>query len=197
MDYLVERITDYCITHDIVEPDQASWFRYGIAKRLSTLFSSVPLLAIAVLLTSFEVSVAYYLSFAIIRRRTNGYHAKSWIACLFISIAIVAVFLGLIYPLLTRFISFVVATTCVLLVFLLAPYDHELMHFTRKEYIACQKYSRISICITAFIALLLYSINFDSIASALITGMATAVFLLCLGHISDWRNKHGKQEAPA
>lgn len=121
MDRLVQKITDYCVVHNIVTADQAPWFRYGIAKRLSTLLVSIPLFAIAIFLTSFEASAVYYLSFALIRRRTNGYHARSWLNCLFVSMAIVALFLGIIYPILTPIVSFWIGTACIILVFILAP----------------------------------------------------------------------------
>lgn len=196
MDSLVQKITDFCLDRNIIDADNASWFKYGIAKRLSTIFVSIPLFMVAATLTSIEVSIAYFLSFAVIRRRANGYHAKSWLNCLFLSIAIVSVFLGLIYPILTPSNSFWVSVACIFLVFVFAPYDHKLMHFTPEEYSACRRYSRISICITAFLALLLYLVGLDSIAAAVVTGMVTAVFLLCLGHISDWRNKHGEKESP-
>lgn len=192
MDMLVEKITNFCVDHNIVAADKASWFQYGISKRLSTFLASIPLIIIAIILTSFEITIVYYLSFALIRRRSNGYHAKSWVTCLFMSIAIVAIFLGVIYPILTPYSSFWIGITCVLLVFLFAPYDHSLMHFTKEEYIECRRRSRISVCITALLALLLYLVRLNNIATAVISGMATAVFLLCLGHISDWRKKHGK-----
>ena len=136
MDSLVQKITDFCLDRNIIDADNASWFKYGIAKRLSTIFVSIPLFMVAATLTSIEVSIAYFLSFAVIRRRANGYHAKSWLNCLFLSIAIVSVFLGLIYPILTPSNSFWVSVACIFLVFVFAPYDHKLMHFTPEEYIA-------------------------------------------------------------
>lgn len=196
MDTIVRRITDFCVARNIIELDKADWFQYGIAKRLSTILASIPLFIIASILTSFEISVVYYLSFALIRRRANGYHARSWLNCLCMSIAIVSVCLGLIYPILTPSISFCISAICIFLVFIFAPYNHKLMHFTKEEYTACRHHSRVSICITASLALILYLLDMDNIAAAVVSGMATAAFLLCLGHISDWRNKHGKQEPP-
>lgn len=196
MDAVARRITDFCVAQNIVDVDKAAWFQYGIAKRLSTALASVPLFIVASILTSFEISVVYYISFALIRRRANGYHANSWLSCLFISIAIVSVCLWLIYPLLTPGISFWISVICIFLVFVFAPYDHELMHFTTEEYTACRHHSRVSICITASLALVLYLVGKDNIAAAVVSGMATAAFLLCLGHISDWRKKHGQQEPP-
>ena len=190
MDSLIQKITDYCLDRNIIDADNASWFMYGIAKRLSTILVSIPLFLVAAILTSLEISIAYFMSFAVIRRRANGYHAESWLNCLFMSIAIVAVFLGLIYPALNLSSSCWVSIMCVLLVFIFAPYDHKLMHFTPEEYSACRHRSRISVCLTALLALLLYLVGLDSIATAVVAGMATAVFLLCLGHISDWRKKH-------
>lgn len=196
MEAIAKRITTFCVSKSIIDAEKAPWFQYGIAKRLSTLLAAIPLFIISSILTSFDISVVYYLSFALIRRRANGYHASSWLKCVIMSISIVSIFLGIIYRLLTPLLSLGVSILCVILVFILAPYDHELMHLNADEYIACQRSSRITSCISASVALLLFIFGMDRIGTAVVSGIATATFLLCLGHISDWRKRHEQQELP-
>jgi hypothetical protein len=38
--------------------------------------------------------------------------------------------------------------------------------------------------------ILLFVVGLDRIGTAVVSGMATATFILCLGHISNWRKRY-------
>lgn len=73
---MIARITEYCVRKDIISSNDAEWFSYGLVQRSEKLITICFLFPLGWLLSSFSTSLAFYLSFFLLRTRANGYHAK-------------------------------------------------------------------------------------------------------------------------
>ena len=185
----LDTLSRQCIHCGIITEDQLPWFVYGIEKRLSTVFTSIPFLLLAILLATPYCAISMFISFFLLRRRTSGYHANSAGACILISLLLETFFLKLLYPLLNLTVILVFLVLCIPLVFKLAPYRHPNMQLTDEEISACRYSSRITIFILTIGTVITYAIGLQEISRGLTIGIAMSTVLLCIAYILEWR-KH-------
>ena len=95
---MIARITEYCVRKDIISSNDAEWFSYGLVQRSEKLITICFLFPLGWLLSSFSTSLAFYLSFFLLRTRANGYHAKTSAGCLLFSVCSECVLFLLILP---------------------------------------------------------------------------------------------------
>ncbi len=148
---LITTITKHFINKGIIDIDSADWFQYGLEKRLSTVLTSVIFFFIAIKISSFWIAFTYFGSFYFLRVRINGYHAKTYIGCLFVSILLEATLLKVVLPLLDKDLIILLNAISFSVILILAPYNHPNLHLNANEIIAC----RISARIRVFVLLLL------------------------------------------
>ena len=82
---VIAQFTEYCVRKDIISSSDAEWFSYGLVQRCEKLITLCFLFPLGWLLSSFSASFAFYLSFFLLRVRTNGYHSKTFAGCLLFS----------------------------------------------------------------------------------------------------------------
>lgn len=118
-----------CIDNGYITQEQAPWLHYGIEKRITTFLISIPMLIVGSLISSPAMVVSFYISFCLLRSRTNGFHAKSFGGCFVLSLLTEVVFLDF-FP---RVWNETVATTLLIVstisIFTLAPYNHPNIQF--------------------------------------------------------------------
>ena len=187
MNSLLDRMVNYILSNQVVSAEKEAWLRYGLEKRIYTLLVYIPFSILAVLLAGFWTAVFFMGSFFHLRSKTNGIHAKSAIACLFGSVLLELLFLGLFLPYLNEISIVTLIAISLIVVYLLAPYNHPNMNLTTEEYIACKKISRIRATQLAFLVVLLISCGLIEIAKGISLGYTMASALLGLAYISDWR----------
>lgn len=90
----IDSLVDACIYKGYITQDQAPWLRYGIEKRITTFLISIPMLIIGSLISSPVMAASFFVSFYLLRTRTNGIHAKSFGGCFVLSIFAVVFFTG-------------------------------------------------------------------------------------------------------
>ncbi len=183
----VELIVNYCVTHQLIAPDDIAWLQYCLEKRLTTVIVLIPFLGIAIWLTDIYSAAGFFITFFVLRKRMNGYHSSSFCTCLFLSLILEAAFLLGLYPFLTPTISLLLCTICAVLIFLFAPYNHPNMHYTEEELIALRHQLQIILCVLIPIIFISYAFQWNSFAHGAITGIVMAVFLLCLAYIMNRR----------
>ena len=181
------RLAKRCVQYGIVEEDQLPWFIYGVEKRLSTAFISVPFLLLALILTTPGCTISMYLSFYLLRRRASGYHANNACLCLCISLLLEIIFLILIYPLLRKIHIILFLGSCIPLIFKFAPYRDPNMKFTTDEISACQSSARITVCILTITVVVTYTVGLHEVSKGLTIGITMATVLLCTAHILERR----------
>lgn len=189
---LAEKLTKHLVSNGIVTENDSDWLRYGIERRLTTIIIGCPFFILAILLTNLCTSVSFFLSFYFLRSRTNGFHSKSVIGCLIISLLCEAFFLSVVYYSMTPDISVGLNIVNILLVFLLAPYIESSFPLTREEIKAVTHSARVRVCILTVVASITSLLGMDEFANGITTGNAMAMFLLCLAYILNG-GKHYEQ----
>ena len=179
----VTAITRCCIKNGTIDEDQAAWFQYGLEKRITTILVAIPFLIIAVCMTSITSAAFFFLSFFLLRTRTNGYHAKTFAGCITVSLIVEIILCICFYPLLTPVVSWVLCIACSFLIFKFAPYVHKNLPLTREAISVCQKSARRRICALDVVFVCFLYIGFDHAAKGIIMGITMASGMLCFPYI--------------
>lgn len=189
----LDSLTVYCIQKGIVREADALWFKYALEKRISTACIALPFFILAVIFSNFFTASCFFLSFYILRSKTNGFHANSLLGCICISL-LVEVFLFLvIYPYLNTLANCVLNTICGALIMILSPFNHPSMSYSEKERIACRSHARRNVCIFLLVAAISILLRLQHIASGITLGIAMTAFMLCLAYILEWRKTQCKK----
>ena len=183
-------ISSYCVQNKIIDPNDEAWLQYGLEKRLSTAIIMFPFIVLAIILSDFTASIAFFIAFKLLREKASGYHANTLIGCVFISFFLELIFMAGLYPVLNCEISLFCNILSCTVLFTLAPYNHPNMSFSAKEIHALQRSSRKTFLLLILIITVCNSIGLSSVANGLTTGIAMAAFSLCLAYIIDWRKRH-------
>lgn len=183
----IDKIVRYCHKNGYISENQVPWLRYSIEKRFSSIFGIIPFAFLALLLSDFWCALFFIFSFCFLRGRINGFHAKTLIGCLCISLATELFFFLVIYPLLNPTIALAILLPCLVTLLLGAPYNHPNMHYSMDEVLALKISIRHRAIILTAVFLLALSMHASSSLRGLTLGIAMAAFMLCLAYISDWR----------
>lgn len=183
----IDKIVRYCHKNGYISENQVSWLRYSIEKRISSIVGIIPFALLALLLSDFWCALCFIFGFCFFRSRINGFHAKTLIGCLCISLATELLFFMVIYPLLNPTIALVIWVACLVILLYFAPYNHPNMHYSVDEVLALKKSIRHRAIILTTIFLIALSMQASSSLQGLTLGIAMAAFMLCLAYISDWR----------
>ena len=192
MDAILDRIVNFCLDKEIVKPDNAEWFRYGLERRLTTLFVGIPFVVLGCLISNIQTAIAYFLSFFYLRTYMNGYHAKTVFRCLFSSLVLEILFLGVFSRLINSEISLIAMSFCLVVSFTIAPYNHPNMHLSENELAASKQKVRFRSVMIAAILLLSWLTGLNFVTKGIALGSAMAGCLLCFAYIKKWRNSHEK-----
>ena len=179
----VEKFAKRLVAKGIVSENNSDWLQYGIERRLTTILIGCPFFALALLLTNLNTSVAFFLSFYFLRRRTNGFHSKSVFGCLTISLLCEFFFLTVFYYSITPHISIYINAINIVLVFLLAPYKDPSFPLTKKELQTITNSARVRVLVLVILAYILPLLGMYDCAKGITTGNAMAAFLLSLAYI--------------
>lgn len=194
MEELVNKTYVYCERRGIVTQEEKDWFCYGLSKRLNSLIVGIPAFLIAVLLSNFQTAISFMFSFFWIRSRTNGFHARTELQCVAISLFSEIVFLSIVRQLLNIYIVLLICISSIVCIFSLAPYNHPKMNFTDAEIKGCKTSARKRILVLVSVILASYAYGFVNVSNGLSIGCAMAEVFLCLAYICDWRKKNGKKK---
>lgn len=192
MDAILDRIVNFCLDKEIVKPDNAEWFRYGLERRLATLFVGIPFVVLGCLISNIQTAIAFFVSFFYLRTYMNGYHAKTVFRCLLSSLFLETLFLGVFAQLINSEISLIIVASGLVISFTIAPYNHPNMHLSEKELAACKQKVRFRSVIVTAILLLSWLTGLDFVTKGIALGGAMAGFLLCFAYIIEWRNHNEK-----
>ena len=179
---MIARITEYCVRKDIISSNDAEWFSYGLVQRSEKLITICFLFPLGWLLSSFSASLAFYLSFFLLRTRANGYHAKTSAGCLLFSVCSECVLFLLILPYLKSATSLWILALSTITIFWLAPYNHPNLHMTKEELAASRHMARLTVLILDMALILSLSTKFYAFASGIALGLGLTAFLLIVAH---------------
>ena len=109
-----------------------------IEKKLVTFSTWVVLISIGTRLFGFRCTLCFTLGFLVLRRRTNGYHAKTYIKCLIVSLLIECGSIFVVQNISMERLVFIIIFSN-LTIFKFAPVNNEQIHLTVDEMNAMKK----------------------------------------------------------
>lgn len=183
MHSFIDRFSYYCIERKLITPSDYAWFKYGLEKRIYTVVVAIPFFFLAVYLTNIYTALAFYSSFYCLRRRVGGFHAGSVWMCFVWSLLFEFIFLGMLNPLLNMVETLLLSAVSLVVVFILAPYNHPKMNLSAEEIVACRISSRKYSCGIVLGVLVFSVLDAAIIAKGFSLGLAMAACLLCLAYI--------------
>lgn len=190
----LDKLTSYCVQNGIVREEDADWFKYGLEKRLSTVFIAFPFFLLAVVLSNIFTAIFFFGSFYTLRSKTNGFHARSILGCISLSLLTEVVFFLVIYPQLKPITNCIICLVCSIAIMTLAPFNHPSMSYSEKERQACRSHSRKITCILLILVLVAILLEFNKISAGITLGIAMTTFMLCLAYILEWRKLQWKKQ---
>ena len=190
MQKLIDKFTDYCKKEAFIKPEEASWFKYGLEKRLNTIIVGIPFLIIAFLISNFLCAISFFATYFFVRKYIGGYHAKTVLGCIVFSLMTELIFLGGLNYALNTPLAFLTIGLGTITILKFAPYNHPNMHLSPEEISACRKTGRWRICIIVLLSVTAWFCGKTEIVKGCSIGTAMAAALLCLGYIYDWRQAH-------
>lgn len=194
MGKIIDKIVERCIEKQIIDSEDSEWFRYGLEKRIVTVFVGIPFLLLAILLTDIWGAIGFMGSFFLLRSKINGYHAKTPLQCMIASVLLEFMFLSLVYPHVSIFSTLLIMAVSVIVIFFLAPFNDPSIHLDSREVTLCKNSARIRIIILFILAGVAIALNMDGVAKGITSGSAMAVLLLCSAYVFERGCKNGKSE---
>ena len=194
MGRIIDKIVERCIEKKIIDPEASEWFRYGLERRIVTLFVGIPFLLLAMLLTDIWGAIGFMGSFFLLRSKINGYHAKTPLQCTLASVLFEFIFLGVVYPIIGVFVILLIMIVSMIAIFFLAPFNDPRIHLDSREVMLLKYGARIRIMLLCALTIVAIALNVHSIAKGISSGSAMAVLLLCSAYVLERRCKNGKSE---
>lgn len=158
MEALATYLTNLCIRHDLVDESSFDWCVYSIGKRLVTSITRFFLILIGCVLFGIIESSVFVFSLLLLRKFTNGYHASSYLGCLFLSILIEIACLS-VAPLLSRSVLALAIVLSDILICAYAPYNDVKIHLTPSEIIAAKLQIRKLLVLLNITCLFLFAVH--------------------------------------
>lgn len=180
---ITDKMTSFCTERGYLDDIDADIFHYEIERRLSTFIIAIPFFILAFLLTNFLVASSFMGSFYFLRERTSGYHSKTLGRCILFSLILEIIFLKIVYTQLSPTTSILTFFVSIILILRLGPYNHPNLQMSADEFKACRR--RLQIRILAIVTAVTFFCIFKLIdlVYGITTGVAMAMFLLCLAYI--------------
>ena len=136
MDWISKQLTSLVIQKNIAPESDREYYDYCFSALLSTLLNFLAVFVVALLSGTLIETLCYLTGFLLLRRTAGGYHAKTSIRCFIMSVGFYLSFLAILFYLPLNFRPIVLVGGNILstiIVFTLAPVEHENRPFTNNE----------------------------------------------------------------
>lgn len=194
MDRILDPLVGFCLKNQYIAPEQAQWLRYGLERRVFTFLSCIPLLLLGMALSTPLTAAAFLGSVLLLRRYTNGYHAKTRMGCFFASAIAECLFLGVLGRHLGKLGMVLILAASWGAVVLLAPVNDKNLHLSQGEMEALRQSARRIATGLAAADFVCVAVGWIQYARGITCGMAMAACLLCLAYIRNGGNKDENNE---
>ena len=190
----VETFVTKCIDRGYITEEKAPWLQYALEKRITFLIAMLPLLLIGTVISSLTETIAFYISFGMLRRYTNGIHAKNVFRCIFWSIVCEIAFLGFLTRILTLESRIILLLISLNSIWFLAPYNHPNMALSKEEVAACAVCAKETAIQLLIVIIVLYFFAPGRLADGVLLGFIMAATMLVLTYIPKGGKQNAKQE---
>lgn len=181
MEAIAQRLTRSFLRRGIITADQAEWCTYTLECKLDQWLAFSIMAVVGTVLAGFLQTVLFLWGICFLRKRTNGYHARSYAECLTKSLLCEAACL-LAAPHLPVWACAVLLAAGTLVVVALAPVNNENMHFDEREMAALRQSTRkrLAVADTAAVLLLVFAPEY---AAGLVLALCVVAALLLLAKL--------------
>lgn len=178
MEKITRCIVQWLLKKDFIKSETYEWCIYGVQKRLTTLLTWILLLLISGHFWGVSQSVWFTIGFLLLRRRTNGYHFKTYFTCLFFSIVLEFFSMWIINNL-ESYILFGVLIISDVLILILSPVNNDQIHLTASEIFGMRtKVFHLIITITVICTILIWANSLSTMLRGVIAGLLADVITL-------------------
>lgn len=178
----VESFVSKCVESGYISCNKAPWLTYALEKRISSVIITIPLLFLGTKISSISVAIAFYVSSRSIRSYTNGVHAKSLIGCFCGSIICEICFLGIFRSILTVELKIIFMLVSLILIWLLAPYNHPNMALSKEEIHLCASKAKRRVLLLAVATLILDAASVHDAAEGILLGLVMTAIMLAMAY---------------
>lgn len=165
------KITSLCIEKNIIANEKQDIYDYGMGLVLSSVFSLVTIMGIAIALGKALDALGFIIFFVLLRGAAGGYHSGSYLSCFIKFSLMVSVSLFLSHIILNQtsigsavFITGMICITAILFILLYAPVDTANKRFSDEELVFYREKS-------------IRTVLFQGIALAMMTYLNTSLAL--------------------
>lgn len=159
---LAEDISFYLITNKIIDIEDRDIYIYGLELLISTLFTSISILILGLLIEEWISGVAYLTVYFFLKSYTGGYHAKHYYECYIYSIFVFIVLIiakNIIVPIYRPIIGLFSLIFSIIVVFKFAPVTNKNNPKTEEEILKNKKIARRRTLILSIIVTLGYIVK--------------------------------------
>ena len=186
LEQITHKIVNHQIEKGILQESDRNIYQYGYQMLIEFGINILASIVIAILFQAFEIVIVFTIAYLVMRGYAGGYHAKTILGCLILSLLLELIFLVVLPHYLFMPLSFIILILCALAILILAPYNHPKLHLTSEEIKSCQRKVRLRLCCILMVAAISYSAGIREITNGCTISIAMATTLLCLGYINDW-----------
>lgn len=174
---IAQRLTRSFLRRGIITENQTEWCAYILECKLGQGLAFAVMAVVGTVLAGFLQTVLFLWGICFLRKRTNGYHARSYLECLVKSLGCQVICL-LAAPLLPVWACALLLAAGTVVVAALAPVNNENMHFDEREMAALRQSTRKRLAVADLAAVLLLAAVPEYAAYLVLALCVVAVLLL-------------------
>lgn len=153
---LAHKVVENMIKENIITTRYAHFYEYNFIVKVESLLTILSILTMAIYYELLGPMVAFLIFFLELRKRTGGYHAKTFLRCFMISNTIIYVFIKVLYPILMgqkmEFIFAGVTITSVI-IFKIGTVNHPNWNLNHVEYMQMRSVARKTVLLEYLVIL--------------------------------------------
>lgn len=161
MEKTATKIVDKLIMDRYLLSENRDMYIYVFQKKVEQIVGMVILIILAVAFHVLPETIAFYISFSMIRKHAGGFHCNTSFGCLCTSVGIYTVFVLCLFPIWMAHPSMMYGMLIFSMIVLLAigAVNHPNMAWNMEEYLASKKKTRINTLLWSCVILILYMVG--------------------------------------
>ncbi|MCH5193366.1 MAG: accessory gene regulator B family protein [Oscillospiraceae bacterium] len=190
MEKLIDKIIDTMKVNNSLTDDEEI-VRYGLEIIIIKAIFIVSIIIVSIFMKCLAESIFFTISYSLIRQYGGGSHASTKRECFVRSMLTLIFALCIIKAaeniFLFIFPIFVISLAAVVYIFIFAPIDSENKRLDKDEIRVYGKKAKVMTILMLLTAVALLFIKLNAFAVAVMTGIATAAFLMFVGQIQNFK----------
>ncbi len=187
---LSEEVTNYLIRKKVIQIQDYDIYKYGLERLLNTCILLFFTIIFGVILKEIVSTIIFFFSFYILRSYTGGYHAKTQLRCLFLTvITIISVLSIMKFVILNKFIWIGLFIMSSLIIIIYSPMDTKNKPLDAIEKIIYRRKSLIVWGIEAILVIISIALNASVFYAAIIMSHSLIGISLGSEKIKKYRNE--------